>query len=97
MEDIWDIIEELSPIEIKIMKIMAKYASVHKNVRLETVQKKLLPKERNHVGKIMQKLIAKGLVLPYRNKNYGLTKTGKKIGLEIYEQEKRELYPFKIE
>ena len=98
MNEIWNIIKEFTPIEVKIMKIFGKlHASKNKNVRLETVQKRLLPKYRNHVNKVIKTLIAKGLVLPYRAKNYGLTKLGMKVAYELYEKEKIELYPFKIE
>lgn len=95
-EDIQRVIKELSPIQKKIMIRFAKLGvGTYCNVKLETIQKRLLKHERNHIGNEIQKLIAKGLVFPYRSKNYGLTTYGKVVAHFLLEKEKEE-YGFRI-
>lgn len=97
MDEIWDIIDNLEEIEIKILKKMAKLGlSQHCNKRLETIQDQLLPKDRSHVHKNIKKLIARGLVFEYRSKNYGLTRLGLKVAHELYDKELKDLYGFDI-
>jgi len=96
-EDIQKVIKELSPIQKKILIRFAKLgAGTHCNVRLETVQKRLLKEERNHIGNEIQILIAKKLIFTYRSRNYGLTTYGKAVAHALLEKEKEELYGFRI-
>ena len=70
------IIANLSDTEKHILLKMAKLgASPNKNVKLETIQKRLLKKYRINVDNTINKLIAQGIVLPYRHKNYPVSPT----------------------
>lgn len=71
---------ELTTDECKVLEILGKlHISQSKNVNEATIRKKLPPKYREDLAKIIKSLHSKGLLRYYRSQNYSLTDEGKKI------------------
>ena len=83
--------------ETVIMEMLGKLEiSQNKNVKFETIQKKLKPKYHDNLKKNIDNLIAKGLIRPYRVNNYSLTDEGFRIAHALWEKRKKKVYDFRI-
>lgn len=88
-----ELIEKLTPIEKKILLECGKeHISVKKNIREETIKKKMPNKYLKDFNKSLKHLIAMGLVIVYRPHNYGLSKDGRTISQKIKEKHQADLY-----
>ncbi|MFQ6063279.1 MAG: winged helix-turn-helix transcriptional regulator [Methanosarcinales archaeon] len=75
------------------MEIFGKLcASENKNVRYETLKKKIPKEYHKNLSKTIKELIAMGLLRKYRKKNYALTKEGRKLAHQLNEEVMRATY-----
>ncbi|MDO5810434.1 MAG: hypothetical protein Q4Q37_05010 [Methanobrevibacter sp.] len=87
------IIEKLTPIEKKILLECGKMnISIKKNVREETIKKKMPDAYLKDFNKSIKNLIAMGLLVVYRPHNYGLSKEGRLISKRIKESYQSDFY-----
>lgn len=87
------IIKQLTPTEINILHECGKMnISIHKNVNDETIKKKLTNNDLKNYNKSIKNLKKSGLIVIYRNKNYGLSKSGRKVAYEIVEERRKKFY-----
>ena len=85
--------EKLNPIEKKIqLECEKQHVSVQKNIREETIKKKMPNSYLKDFNKSLKHLIAIGLVVVYRPHNYGLSKDGRKISQKLKEKHQANLY-----
>lgn len=88
-----NIIIDLNSYEKRVLRLLGnKNISVHKNIRLETIKEELPNKYGKHIDKAVKSLIAKGIVFPYRNKNYGLSPLGIKVSHQLKKEFRDERY-----
>ena len=88
---------DLDDEEKRIMEVFGKLdISQNKNVKFETIQKKLKPKYHKNLKKNINKLITKGFIRLYRTNNYSLTDEGLRVAHFLWEKRKDKIYDFKI-
>ena len=89
-----EIISDLNELEKRIMLILGKEnISLNKNIRLETIKKKLKDHELRKADKAIDNLIAKGLIFRYRGKkNIGLSHPGLLVAKKIKQNHRDSLY-----
>lgn len=81
------IMEKLGELEI----------SQNRNIRLETIKKKLKPKYHANLRKNIDRLIIKHrLIDQYRPKNYCLTDEGLKVAHFLWDKRKEKSYDYRI-
>jgi len=70
-------IEELDEYEKRVLRLLGSLnVSQHKNIRKETIKKRLPNKYGKKIDRTLNKLRTKGLLFPYRPNNYGLSALG---------------------
>ncbi len=83
--------------EKRVMEIFGKLeVSQNKNVDFHTIRKRLLPKYHDNLKKIIDRLISKGLIRPYRSDNYSLTDQGLRIAHNLWKIRQEKEYGFRI-
>ena len=88
-----EILQDLTPIEKKILLECGKYnISIKKNISEETIKKKMPNSYMPKFNKSIKSLLAKGLLVKYRNNNFGLSKDGRTISKRIKEKHQNDLY-----
>ena len=88
-----EIINQLSPIEKQILYVLGKLKiSVSKNINEDTIKKKLPSKYHKDFSKSLNNLKASGLIVKYRQNNWGVSKNGRKVIHLIVEQKREEHY-----
>lgn len=89
----YGVIEKLTPIEKKILLECGKMnISIKKNVREETIKKKMPDAYLKDFNKSIKHLVLLGLLVVYRPHNYGLSKEGRLISKRIKESYQRDFY-----
>lgn len=88
-----DLINSLTPIEKKILLECGKMnISIKKNVREETIKKKMPDSYLKDFNKALKNLLSMGLLVMYHPHNYGLSKEGRVISKRIKESHQKDLY-----
>ena len=92
-ENFDEFVQELNPIEKKILLECGKInISVKKNISEETIKKKMPDEFMPKFNKSLKNLLSRGLMVRYRPHNYGLSKEGRIIAKKIKEKNEKELY-----
>lgn len=63
-----------------------------KNIREETIKKKMPNNYLKDFNKSLKHLISMGLIVVYRPHNYGLSQTGRTISLKLKNKHQEDLY-----
>ena len=88
-----EIIKELSETEKNILYILGKMRiSVKKNFNEKTLKKKLSDNDLKNYNKAFSNLCTSGIIVMYRQDNFGVSKQGRRITDEIVEQKRLEKY-----
>ena len=88
-----ELINALTPVEKKILLECGKMnISIKKNVREETIRKKMPDSYLKDFNKSLNKLLTKGLLVVYRPHNYGLSKEGRLVSKRIKESNQKNMY-----
>lgn len=91
--DIAEIISGLNQYEKRVLRLVGSYnISQHKNIRKETIKDRLPDKYGKKVDKAIDSLKSKGLLFPYRHKNYGLSSLGVLVAQELVKQFQNKKY-----
>ncbi len=86
-------VKELNPYEKRILRLLGSLnISQHKNIRKETIKKKLPNKYGKKVDRTLDSLRTKGLLFPYRPNNYGLSALGVLVAQELVKEFREEKY-----
>lgn len=86
-------ISSLSDTEREILRTVGKmHISVNKNVKEETIKKKLPDKYLKGFNKALSNLLKSGLLVRYRAHNYGVSKKGRIIANEIMKSKREKAY-----
>ncbi|WP_298682976.1 hypothetical protein [uncultured Methanomethylovorans sp.] len=84
---------DLTPNEIKVLTILGKlHISQHKNVKKESIAKRLPQQYQSSLNDVIKSLHHKGLINYYRKDNYSMTPKGKKIAEELAAKLSKDLY-----
>jgi len=85
----FDLIED----EIKVLEVLGNLnISNHKNIKENTIRKKLPSKYHKEFPDTIKSLRRKGLLKKYRKENYELTKEGSRIAHELADRLVKKLY-----
>lgn len=86
-------VKDLTTDQKKVLLILGKLGiSEHKNVRKETIKKKLPRKYHQNFNDTLESLIRMGLIRQYRKENYALNPEGRILAQKIKEQYFNEMY-----
>lgn len=92
-EEAYNQIADLSSAEMEILYVLGKMRiSVNKNVREETIKKKLPDKYLNDFNNALSNLLKSGLLVKYRPHNYGLSQKGRILVDNIVELKRNNVY-----
>ncbi len=84
---------KLSDTEREILYVLGKMRiSVNKNVREETIKKKLPDKYLKDFNSALSTLLKSGLIVKYRPHNYGLSQDGRILVDKIVELKRSKIY-----
>ncbi|AUB58789.1 hypothetical protein BK008_11025 [Methanobacterium sp. MZ-A1] len=87
------IIEELDEYEKRVLRLLGSLnISQHKNIRKETIKKRLPNKYGKKIDRTLDLLRNKGLLFPYRPNNYGLSTLGVIIAQKLVKEFRDQKY-----
>jgi hypothetical protein len=88
-----EIVLNLDPCEKRVLRLLgSENISQSKNLRKETIKKKLPNRYGKSVDKAIDSLLSKGLMFPYRHKNYGLSSLGVKVAQSLVKEFNKDRY-----